>query len=83
MSAAGTAKKNAAKRRRVYEAARGEDGVVRCWWCRDPLSFGAMTLEHLKPRHAGGTNRDSNLRPACFTCNNNRGRGLGFPVEAK
>lgn len=38
----------------------------RCWFCGDS----AETVDHAKPRSRGGTNRDDNLYPACFQCNN-------------
>lgn len=37
-----------------------------CWFC----GGGAETVDHAKPRSRGGSNRDDNLYPACFRCNN-------------
>jgi hypothetical protein len=38
----------------------------KCWFCGGP----AETVDHAKPRSRKGTNKDDNLLPACFTCNN-------------
>lgn len=40
------------------------------------------TIEHLLPKSLGGSNALSNLRLACFTCNNSRGNSL-FPPPGK
>jgi hypothetical protein len=37
-----------------------------CWFCGGV----AETVDHAKPRSRGGSNRDDNLYPACFRCNN-------------
>lgn len=41
-----------------------------CVYCgRGPAVGAVLTLDHLKPRHAGGTNRASNLVTCCRSCN--------------
>lgn len=40
------------------------DGL--CWYC----GKAADTIDHAKPRSRKGTNKDDNLLPACFACNN-------------
>jgi len=37
-----------------------------CWFCGGV----AETVDHAKPRSRKGTNKDDNLLPACFYCNN-------------
>lgn len=37
-----------------------------CWFCGNK----AETVDHAKPRSRKGTNKDDNLLPACFVCNN-------------
>ena len=37
-----------------------------CWFC----GMTAETVDHAKPRSRKGTNKDDNLLPACFSCNN-------------
>ncbi len=37
-----------------------------CWFCGGL----AETVDHAKPRSRQGTNKDDNLLPACFYCNN-------------
>lgn len=51
----------------------GKHAAVECVWCRRPLTFATMTLEHLVPKSRGGTDRLDNLAPACRPCNWSRG----------
>ena len=44
-----------------------------CCWCEVALTPDDATIEHLKPRSKGGTDGTSNLRLACFACNQARG----------
>jgi hypothetical protein len=64
-------------RRRVYASCNGE-----CWFCGRALEYGgppvedwrqAATVEHLRPRHLGGSNTLANLVLACGACNNWKG----------
>lgn len=59
-----------ALRRRIYE----RDGHT-CVWCgaREPLS-----LDHVIPRHHGGTHASSNLVTSCGPCNAKRGRRSAY-----
>lgn len=41
------------------------DGL-RCAYCLSPDN---LTVDHVIPRHAGGTNHESNLVTACVSCN--------------
>lgn len=41
-----------------------------CAYCGVPITLGEMTIDHIKPRAAGGTNAHENLNPACRRCNN-------------
>ncbi len=45
----------------------------RCFYCQAPMVFMAATIDHMKPRSAGGTNRLSNLVLACAPCNHAKG----------
>jgi hypothetical protein len=47
-----------------------------CWYCGLSLSIDNATLDHLKPRVAGGRTRASNLRLACKRCNHAKGSAL-------
>ncbi|GAX34484.1 HNH endonuclease [Nodularia sp. NIES-3585] len=47
-----------------------------CCWCRKQMTKSETTIEHLIPKSRGGSNSISNLRLACFTCNNSRGNSL-------
>jgi 5-methylcytosine-specific restriction endonuclease McrA len=48
----------------------------RCYWCHEVFLPHLLTLDHLKPRSRGGSNKLENLRLACFPCNNRRGDSL-------
>ena len=54
-----------------------------CWWCGKQMKKSERTIEHLIPKSRGGSNSLSNLRLACFTCNNSRGNSLLPPVITK
>jgi hypothetical protein len=49
-----------------------------CMYCGRSIiesvdSFMAATLDHIKPRHAGGSNDETNLATSCFCCNHLKG----------
>lgn len=44
-----------------------------CTYCGATSATDIMTLDHLLPHVAGGTNRESNLVTCCKTCNSSRG----------
>lgn len=52
------------RRHRVYQ----RDGGV-CFYCRQPVPFQQMTLDHFIPRSALGTNSSKNRVVACERCN--------------
>lgn len=54
------------RRRRIY----ARDGH-RCVYCGELAE--KLTLDHVKPRSAGGTNVSENLVTACMVCNRARG----------
>lgn len=58
-------------RRRAWYSWGAPD--VLCVWCKRPLTFESMTLEHLVPKSKGGTDNLDNLAPACRKCNSSRG----------
>ena len=48
------------------------DGLA-CAWCGASVEQGAkLTLDHIVPHAAGGTNRENNLVTACHRCNSVR-----------
>jgi hypothetical protein len=63
-----------------------EKGGHVCFWCKSPThlripkpdgtfnleAWDLATIDHVVPRHRGGTNDDSNLVCACRLCNNRR-----------
>jgi 5-methylcytosine-specific restriction endonuclease McrA len=51
----------------------------RCYWCHAEFPPNQLTLDHLKPRSRGGSNKLENLRLACFPCNNRRSDSLERP----
>jgi len=55
--------------------------VGKCLFCNSKLVVGlsgdlpdGVTVEHIVPRHHGGTDDVGNLALACFRCNNEKGR---------
>lgn len=44
-----------------------------CLWCGKFLNNEIKTREHLIPKCLGGTNSSSNIRYACYDCNQERG----------
>ena len=47
-------------------------GWFFCFYCLDGFPAAQSTLEHIIPRHCGGTWRHSNLTLACHKCNHHR-----------
>lgn len=46
---------------------------LACVYCGEGIEDGAtLTLDHLRPRSKGGTNRESNLVTSCERCNKAR-----------
>ena len=59
-----------AKRLAIYL----RDGLA-CAYCGQAVEDGAqLTLDHLRPHSAGGSNAAMNLVTACHVCNSSRGR---------
>ena len=52
-----------------------ESGTWNCHYCGTLLTIDSLTLDHVIPRSARPDLRfkDSNLVPACFDCNNEKG----------
>lgn len=51
----------------------------RCSYCGEPLTEETATMDHVIPRHLGGTDDVDNLTLACEKCN--RGKGNIGPVK--
>jgi HNH endonuclease len=45
----------------------------RCVYCRQQFHPASLTRDHMMPKSRGGTTH-RNLVPACFACNNEKGR---------
>lgn len=66
------AKLDAAYARADRETAlRKQDG--RCAYCLVPLTLKTVTRDHVKPRSAGGSDHPSNIKAACYRCNQVKG----------
>lgn len=68
-----------AKRSKKTRAARKrliKKGVVKCFWCKTPLTLDNSTLEHIVPIHRGGLDNENNLTLACSKCNEERGSNM-------
>jgi 5-methylcytosine-specific restriction endonuclease McrA len=72
-----TANRKSWKRVR-HELAVQQD--FRCCYCKQLFTAKhtprMATIEHVKPRADGGTNRRENLKAACRLCNQHRGRQM-------
>jgi hypothetical protein len=45
----------------------------RCAYCgRTPIDDESLTVDHVRPKSAGGEDRTSNCIPACMECNQNK-----------
>jgi 5-methylcytosine-specific restriction endonuclease McrA len=59
------------------------DGLS-CCYCGASVEGGAkLTLDHLIPHSKGGSNDQSNIITACFTCNSSRGSRSWSKFAAK
>lgn len=63
-----SAKARNRRKRSLYK----RDGC-HCVHCRTCFPQSKLTLDHVVPRCSGGSNALSNLRLACWSCNNRRG----------
>ena len=68
---------------RVQDTPSGRAWVGRCLHCRtrhllalDGTPLSAATIEHILPRHHGGTDDLRNLAIACAACNQGKGSRL-------
>lgn len=57
-------KVSAILRRKIYEKYGG-----KCAYCGQAIEFRDMQVDHVIPRHIGGTDDEKNYYPACKTCN--------------
>lgn len=51
----------------------------KCSYCGTQLLLETATIDHVIPKHLGGTDDDENLTLACERCN--RGKGNSGPVK--
>ena len=51
------------------------DGL--CSICRKELRLEEATVDHIKPKSKGGSNKDENLRIVCSSCNNRKRNKVG------
>lgn len=58
--------------KRLIQSQRDGGGVLRCWWCGDPIN-GSYHADHRIPLNQGGTNNIDNICIACPTCNLSKG----------
>ena len=78
----GSAVRNGSHRRALLADQQGN----RCCYCRRPFTADGPTrptLEHVKARMDGGTDRLSNLKVACLQCNQHRGRQMNQARQAQ
>jgi len=56
------------ERKRVYDKLGG-----RCAYCGCKMHIKAMQVDHMKPLANGGRDVESNMYPACRSCNHRKG----------
>jgi len=61
-------KLNPSRRQRIYDKTQG-----RCAYCGCKLKYKEMTVDHIRPLANGGADDESNLIPACRSCNHRKG----------
>jgi 5-methylcytosine-specific restriction endonuclease McrA len=76
-----------------YGARPGHDVSVRCPGCDRPgvvrlnpdgaVRLIGLTIDHVRPRSLGGSDRVSNLRYLCRGCNTSRGNGTTWRIKAR
>jgi hypothetical protein len=59
-------------RRRLLGTLATRDAGLACLWCGRVLPASRLTLDHVVPRSAGGSNQMANLCLACRRCNRDR-----------
>lgn len=45
----------------------------RCFWCEKPVTEVTAHKDHLQPLSRGGTDKITNIVPACMPCNSRKG----------
>ena len=53
----------------------------KCQYCGDEHTFKELTMDHVKPRSAGGTTCWMNIVSACKDCNRDKGSELWRPMR--
>lgn len=56
------------KREQVFDKFDG-----RCAYCGEIVLLDKFQVDHLKPKHLGGSHDLENLMPSCASCNNYKG----------
>lgn len=57
-------------------------GFTKCRYCGTTLFRSDVTVDHVKPKAAGGTNANSNLALCCVLCNRMKGTRHAVAFEA-
>ncbi len=65
-------------KRRMFGVQHG-----RCGYCGQSKHWPDMTIDHVKPRGAGGTHDEENLVLACYMCNNMKHEGTVEDLRQK
>lgn len=66
--------------RRTLRLQLGERDGAACFYCRTPADPTTLTFDHWVPLAAGGTSTPTNLRLACYPCNQAKGNRLPWSL---
>ena len=65
---------NSSQAKRIWRAAIKQSWHNRCAYCGNPpIDDKSLTIDHVKPKAAGGQDQTTNCIPACRRCNADKG----------
>lgn len=68
-------RKNLTWRKKTRQRLAARDGWG-CRWCKKELNGSTATIDHLKNKSEGGSDKLKNLVLACYSCNSERNNRL-------
>lgn len=60
--------------RKLWRQSIKEAWDNKCAYCGNPpIDDSSLTIDHVRPKSKGGSDRTSNVTPACLACNHSKG----------